>query len=120
MQEAGPNAPPRPVRVNEERPDVRRITAWAGPFVLIRPALVPAIQCPPPVPPAAADDLGPCLGDKISPVGNKPRVRPEGMPEGAPNLHLGVVAQAEGAHRAEDEGLQRGQVAGSGGGGRRA
>ena len=98
MQEAEPDAPPRPVRVNEERPDARQITAWVGPFVLIRLALVLAVQRPPPVPPAAADSLGPCLGDKVSPVGDKLRVRPEGMPEGALNLHLGVVAQAEGAH----------------------
>ena len=115
MQETGTDALPRPIGMNKERPDACRIAAGVQNLILARLALVPAIQRPSPAPAAATDDLSPCLGDEVSFVGDKLRVRPEDMADGALDLRVRVIAMTQAAHREGDQGLQCGQIVGRGG-----
>jgi len=110
QEDASADAAPRPIRMDEESANARRLERGVERSILARAITVPAENRAPPAPSAAADDLAIFFDHEIGSVPDQETIHAKYRSQRS--LHLGsrVMRCLQAAHRMRDQRLQRGNV----------
>lgn len=129
FEDPGPNAAPRPVRVNEEGADLRSVASGIEERILPTGPVIAAVKCFAFAPATTPDNYrlgglvllrseldtdGLSFGDEIRSVGDQLAVHSEYGLERAFDLGRGIVLRLQAAHRRIDQRAQSWNVRGNG------
>ena len=115
VRDGPPQPAPRPIRVNEECANARRVDGGIQQRILGLLHLVATEQRSPSAPSAGCDGAGRSIDDVVGPIRDELCVDAEHRVQRRVDLRGGVVSAAETAHRVADQLLDRGDVARGGG-----